>query len=84
MEKVRVTVLKRFMDKYDNTHRYEVGEEREFEAARADDLIKRGLAVPVDIPVKNSDAGVADSEDTASTEDKIGGNTVLKAKQKRK
>lgn len=84
MEKVRVTVLKRFMDKYDHTARYEVGEEREFEAARADDLIKRGLAAPVDIPVKNSDAGKADSEDTASIEGRIDSNTVLKAKQKRK
>jgi hypothetical protein len=84
MKKTKVVVLKRFTDKYDNTIRYEVGDEREFEAARADDLIERGLAAPVDMPVKNSDAGKADSEDTAPTEGRIDGNTVLKAKQKRK
>lgn len=74
MNKVKVTVLKRFMDKYDNTVRYEVGDEREFESERAKDLIARGLAVPIEDPCP-------DSKDTFKMEN-VG--AVEKPKQKKK
>lgn len=42
--KVRIKVVQPFRDKFDKSIRYEVGQELEFEAARAGDVVTRGLA----------------------------------------
>jgi len=42
--RVKVVVLKRFRDKYDQKTWYEVGDEPEFDEERAGDVIGRGLA----------------------------------------
>ncbi len=47
-QQVKVIVLKRFRDKFDHKTWYEEGEEYEFEVSRADDLIERELAEPVE------------------------------------
>ncbi|MDH6357238.1 hypothetical protein [Parabacteroides sp. PF5-9] len=41
---VKIVVLNPFRDKLDKKTRYEVGQELEFEAERADDLVTRELA----------------------------------------
>ena len=43
-ELVKIVVLKPFRDKLDKTTRYEVGEELEFDAERAEDVVSRELA----------------------------------------
>lgn len=43
---VVIVVVKRFRDKFDHTTYYEVGQELEFDEARANDVVERGLAEP--------------------------------------
>lgn len=45
----KVKVISEFIDKYDNSVVYRVGEEVSFDATRADDLVSRGLAVCVEV-----------------------------------
>ena len=42
--KVTIKVTEDFLDKFDNTVRYDVGNVLEFDAARAEDVVNRGLA----------------------------------------
>lgn len=42
--KVRIKVVQPFRDRFDKSIRYEAGRELEFEAARAEDVVTRGLA----------------------------------------
>ena len=42
--KVTIKVTEDFLDKFDNTIRYDVGNVLEFDAARAEDIVNRGLA----------------------------------------
>ncbi|WP_311378415.1 hypothetical protein [Alloprevotella tannerae] len=42
--KVTIKVTEDFLDKFDNTIRYDVGNVLEFDAARAEDVVNRGLA----------------------------------------
>lgn len=42
--KVRIKVVQPFRDKFDKSIRYDAGQELEFEAARAEDVVTRGLA----------------------------------------
>lgn len=42
--KVTIKVTEDFLDKFDNTVRYNVGNVLEFDAARAEDVVNRGLA----------------------------------------
>lgn len=42
--KVIIKVTEDFLDKFDNTVRYDVGNVLEFDAARAEDVVNRGLA----------------------------------------
>lgn len=41
---VTIKVTEDFLDKFDNTVRYNVGNVLEFDAARAEDVVNRGLA----------------------------------------
>lgn len=43
-EEVKVTVLKAFRDKFDRAVLYSPGQELELDAARAEDIVSRGLA----------------------------------------
>lgn len=47
-ETVKIKVLKPFRDKLDNKIRYSAGQELEFEAERAEDVISRGLTEAVE------------------------------------
>lgn len=42
--KVTIKVTEDFLDKFDNAIRYETGIVLEFDAERAEDVVKRGLA----------------------------------------
>lgn len=42
--KVIIKVTEDFLDKFDNTVRYDVGNVLEFDAARAEDVVNRSLA----------------------------------------
>lgn len=42
--KVTIKVTEDFLDKFDNTIRYDVGTVLEFDAERAEDVVNRGLA----------------------------------------
>lgn len=42
--KVTIKVTEDFLDKFDNAIRYETGAVLEFDAERAEDVVKRGLA----------------------------------------
>ncbi|PJI27576.1 hypothetical protein [Prevotella intermedia] len=42
--KVTIKVTEDFLDKFDNAIRYETGKVLEFDAERAEDVVKRGLA----------------------------------------
>jgi len=42
--KVTIKVTEDFLDKFDNTIRHDVGNVLEFDAARAEDVVNRGLA----------------------------------------
>ena len=42
--KVTIKVTEDFLDKFDNTIRYDGGNVLEFDAARAEDVVNRGLA----------------------------------------
>ena len=43
-ENVRIKVVQTFRDKFNKAVRYEVGQELEFEAERANDVVNRNLA----------------------------------------
>ena len=43
-KKVTIKVVEAFLDKYDNSIRYDVDTMLEFEAERAADVVRRGLA----------------------------------------
>jgi hypothetical protein len=47
---VKIVVLDRFCDKYDNETVYEPGQDLEFDAARAKDVVERGLAKYLPLP----------------------------------
>lgn len=61
---MKMTILNAFHDKYRFSTIYKVGQVAEFDGERAQDLIERGLATPVEVEEKKVD----ETEHVASEE----------------